>query len=147
MLLQLRRPLRIVTAYVCACLAAGLLLSVIVVAKLPEASIREVLPGIFGAALALARIAGIVGLLPSIIAIAVFEWRGERRWSVQAAFAACLAAVACVVISGVLARPDFSDLVAVIGGGGLLGVASGSVYWAIAGRNRSDAAAAVSGSA
>jgi hypothetical protein len=151
MLLRLRKPLRIVTGYVCACLVAGCLLAGVIVAKLPEATVREIVPGLFGATVAMARVAGIVGLIPSALVIAIFEWRAERRWLVHAAYGAVLAAAAALIISDVLANPRISDMAIVIGGSVLLGAASATVYWWIAGRfagkGRSVSRSAVNGSA
>jgi hypothetical protein len=134
MLLRMRRPLRIATAYVGACLVSGLLLATIIVAKLPDTSAREVLPGLFGATIAMARVSGIVGLLPSIVVIAILEWRAERRWIIYAVFGAILAIAASFIVSDALAAPRLLDMAAVAGGAAALGIASASVYWWIAGR-------------
>jgi hypothetical protein len=134
MLLRLRRPLRIVTAYVGACLVSGLMLATLIVTKLSDASAREILPGLFGATIAMARISGIIGLVPSAIMIAILEWRAERRWIVYAVFGAILAIVASLIISDALAIPQVLSLLVTVGGSALLGIVSATVYWWIAGR-------------
>jgi hypothetical protein len=150
MLLRLRRPLRIVTAYVGACLVSGLMLAALIVTKLPDPSAREVVPNLFGATIAMARISGIIGLIPSAIMIAILEWRAERRWPIYATFGAILAIAASLIISDALVAPQVTNLFVTIFGSVLLGVVSATAYWWIAGRlagaDRSDKAS-ITGSA
>jgi hypothetical protein len=134
MLLRLRRPLRIATAYIGACLVSGLMLAALIVTKLPDTSAREILPGLFAATLAMARVSGIVSLLPSMIVIAILEWRAERRWIIYAAFGAILAIAASLIVSDALAARQSFDIAVVAGSAAVLGIASASVYWWIAGR-------------
>ncbi|TCR90079.1 hypothetical protein [Rhizobium sp. BK376] len=134
MLLRLRRPLRIVTAYVGACLVSGLMLAALIVTKLPDPSAREVVPNLFGATIAMARISGIIGLIPSAIMIAILEWRAERRWPIYATFGAILAIAASLIISDALVAPQVTNLFVTIFGSVLLGLVSATAYWWIAGR-------------
>jgi hypothetical protein len=135
LLLFLRRPLRIVTAYVCAAFTAGLMLAAVVVAQLPDHSMREVLPGLLGAGLALTRVAAIVGFIPAIVVIAVSEWRSERRWWAYSISTACFSTAAAAIISEALTMPiDALNAVVTLGGSAVLGAVSGWVYWRVAGR-------------
>src|ERR1700761_3676851 len=129
MLLRLRRPLRIATAYIGACLVSGLMLAVLIVTKLPDTSAREVLPGLLAATVAMAHVSGIVGLLPSAIAIVILEWRGGGRRGIYAAFGAILAIAASLIVSDALAARQCFDIAVVAGSAAVLGIASASVYW------------------
>jgi hypothetical protein len=119
----------------CSALVVGFVLAIVVVAQLPDHSVREVVPNMVGATLALARIAAIVAALPSLLAILICEWRSERRWWVYSAFSACLAAAASGVISGALAAPiDVLRALTAVCGCAAIGIAAGWVYWRLAGR-------------
>ena len=133
-MLGLRRPLRIVTGYVAACLVAGALLAAVIVALLPDKSPSEIVPAFFAATVAMARIAGIVALLPSVLVLGILEWRAERRWFIYAAFGAVLAAAAGIVISGAMAVGGAGNPLVIILGSALLGAVSLTAYWRIAGR-------------
>jgi F420-0:gamma-glutamyl ligase-like protein len=110
------------------------MLAALIVTKLPDASAREIVPGLFGATIAMARISGIIGLVPSAIMIAILEWRAERRWIVYAVFGAILAVAASLIISDALAAPQVLNLLVTTGGSALLGIVSATAYWWIAGR-------------
>lgn len=134
MLLGMRRPLRIATGYLCACIVAGIVLGAIVTAGVPGNTVREILPAFVATAIFMTRIVAIAGLIPSAVAIAIFEWRSERRWPAYAIFGALLAAVVSIVISVIPSEHSFPSAATIVGGSALLGLLAATVYWRIAGR-------------
>lgn len=133
MLLGMRRPLRIATGYLCACAVAGIILGAIVTARVPGNTVREILPVFLATTIFMTRIVAIAGLIPSAVAIAIFEWRGERRWGRYAIFGALLAAVVSIVISVIPAQSGLLSSATIICGSALLGLLAATVYWRIAG--------------
>lgn len=143
MLLWMRRPLRIVTGYVCACAVAGIVLGAIVTVRVPGETVREILPVFLAATVFMTRVVAIAGLIPSAIAVAIFEWKGYRRWRAYAAFGALLAAVVSIMISVVPSQPGLLRSATIVCGSALLGLLAATVYWRIAGRSAGKASPAL----
>ncbi|MEZ2129869.1 MULTISPECIES: hypothetical protein [unclassified Sinorhizobium] len=134
MLLSMRRPLRITTGYLCACAVTGIILGAIVTARVPGNTLREILPVFLATAIFMTRIVAIASLIPSAVAIAIFEWRSERRWGPYAIFGALLSAAVSIVISVIPSQPGLLPSAAIVCGSALLGLLAATIYWGIAGR-------------
>lgn len=130
MLLGLRRPLRLLWGYVGACVMMGFVLACVAAWTMPGTAAPE----LFALTIALTKLAMIVSILPSLVVIAIFEWRGMRRWYAYAIYGALLSAVASVLISGAVERPQTLNLITIFVCFAFLGAASATVYWWIAGR-------------
>ena len=130
MLQRARRPLRLVWGYVGACIFMAFALACAAAWTMPGVAVPEV----FVMTAWLTRLVFIVGILPSVIAIAIFEWRSVRRWSAYVIFGALFSAIAAIIISGGLENPKAVDLATVAIDFALLGAASATIYWWIAGR-------------
>jgi hypothetical protein len=130
MLLRLRRPLRLLWGYIAACLLMGFFLACATAWTMPGIGMPEV----FVMTTYFCKVAVIISLLPSLVVIAVFEWRSVRRWTGYAIFGALLSAIAAVFISGGMDHPQAGNLVTVIVCFAILGAACASIYWWIAGR-------------
>ncbi|MBN8951842.1 MULTISPECIES: hypothetical protein [unclassified Rhizobium] len=130
MLLGLRKPIRLVWGYVAACALMGFVLACVAAWTVPETAAPE----LFVLTIALTKVAMIVSILPSLVVIPILEWRGMRRWYGYAIFGAILSAVASILISGGIERPQTLNLITVAVCFAFLGAASATVYWWIAGR-------------
>ncbi|HEX8048990.1 hypothetical protein [Rhizobium sp.] len=132
MLLGLRRPLRLLWGYLGACVMMGFVLACACTRVFPDMAAPE----LFALTIALTKLAMTVSILPSLVVISVFEWRGVRRWYGYAIFGSLLSAVASVLISGIVERPQPLNLVTItiVVCFACLGAASATVYWWIAGR-------------
>lgn len=76
MLLGLRRPLRLLWGYLGACVLMGFVLASVAAWTMPGMAAPE----LFALTVALTKLAMIVSILPSLVVIPLFEWRGMRRW-------------------------------------------------------------------
>ncbi|MEZ2223038.1 hypothetical protein [Rhizobium sp. RCC_161_2] len=130
MLLRLRRPLRLLWGYLGACVMMGFVLACVGAWTMPGTAAPE----LFALTVALTKLVMIVSILPSLIVIPVFEWRGMHRWYGYAIYGATLSAVASVLISGSVERPQTLNLITIVVCFAFLGAASATVYWWIAGR-------------
>jgi hypothetical protein len=130
MLLGLRKPIRLLWGYVAACALMGFVLACVAAWTVPETAAPE----LFVLTVALTKVAMIVSILPSLVVIPILEWRGMRRWYGYAIFGATLSAVASVLISGGMERPQTLNLITIAVCFAFLGAASATVYWWIAGR-------------
>ena len=130
MLLGLRKPIRLLWGYVAACALMGFVLACVAAWTMPETAAPE----LFVLTIALTKVAMIVSILPSLVVIPILEWRGMRRWYGYAIFGATLSAVASVLISGGMERPQTLNLITIAVCFAFLGAASATVYWWIAGR-------------
>ncbi|MBB3426873.1 MULTISPECIES: hypothetical protein [Rhizobium] len=130
MLLGLRKPIRLLWGYVAACALMGFVLACVAAWTVPETAAPE----LFVLTIALTKVAMIVSILPSLVVIPILEWRGMRRWYGYAIFGATLSAVASVLISGGMERPQTLNLITIAVCFAFLGAASATVYWWIAGR-------------
>ncbi len=130
MLLGLRKPMRLLWGYLAACALMGFVLACAAVWTVPETAAPE----LFVLTIALTKVAMVVSILPSLVVIPILEWRGMRRWYGYAIFGATLSAVASVLISGGMERPQTLNLITVAVCFAFLGMASATVYWWIAGR-------------
>ncbi|MBB3385890.1 hypothetical protein ACK83U_14505 [Rhizobium sp. WW22] len=130
MLLGLRKPIRLLWGYVAACALMGFVLACVAAWTVPETAAPE----LFVMTIALTKVAMIVSILPSLVVIPILEWRGMRRWYGYAIFGATLSAVASVLISGGMERPQTLNLITIAVCFAFLGAASATVYWWIAGR-------------
>ncbi|MBB4241062.1 MULTISPECIES: hypothetical protein [Rhizobium] len=130
MLLGLRKPIRLLWGYVAACALMGFVLACVAAWTVPETAAPE----LFVLTIALTKVAMIVSILPSLVVIPILEWRGMRRWYGYAIFGATLSAVASVLISGGMERPQTLNLITIFVCFAFLGAASATVYWWIAGR-------------
>lgn len=130
MLLGLRKPIRLLWGYVAACALMGFVLACVAAWTVPETAAPE----LFVLTIALTKVAMIVSILPSLVVIPILEWRGMRRWYGYAIFGATLSAVASVLISGGIERPQTLNLITIAVCFAFLGAASATVYWWIAGR-------------
>lgn len=130
MLLGLRKPIRLLWGYLAACALMGFVLACAAVWTVPETAAPE----LFVLTIALTKVAMVVSILPSLVVIPILEWRGMRQWYGYAIFGATLSAVASVLISGGMERPQTLNLITVAVCFAFLGMASATVYWWIAGR-------------
>ncbi|MEF0943281.1 hypothetical protein [Rhizobium sp. BR 362] len=130
MLLGLRRPMRLLWGYLGACVLMGFVLACVAAWTMPGTAAPE----LFVLTVALTKLAMIVSVLPSLVVIAIFEWRGMRRWYGYAIYGAILSASASVLISGGVERPQTLNLITIVVCFAFLGIASATVYWWIAGR-------------
>jgi hypothetical protein len=130
MLLGLRKPIRLLWGYVAACALMGFVLACVAAWTVPETAAPE----LFVLTIALTKVAMIVSILPSLVVIPILEWRRMRRWYGYAIFGATLSAVAFVLISGGMERPQTLNLITIAVCFAFLGAASATVYWWIAGR-------------
>jgi len=130
MLVRLRRPIRLLWGYLAACALMGFVLACVAAWTMPETAAPEV----FALTIALTKLAMIVSVLPSIVVIPILEWLGMRRWYGYAIYGAVLSAVASVLISGGIERPQPLNLITIAICFAFLGAASATVYWWIAGR-------------
>lgn len=130
MLLGLRRPLRLLWGYLGACVMMGFVFACVAAWTMPGTGAPE----LFALTVALTKLAMIVSILPSLVVIPLFEWRGMRRWYGYAVYGGSLSAAASVLISGSLGKPQALNLITVVVCFALLGAASATVYWWIAGR-------------
>ncbi|QND48642.1 hypothetical protein HB780_23990 [Rhizobium lusitanum] len=130
MLLVLRRPIRLLWGYLGACVMMGFVLACVAAWTMPGTGGPELI----ALTIALTKLAMIVSILPSLVVIPVFEWRGMRRWYGYAVYGALLSAVASVLISGSAERPQPFNLITVVICFAFLGATSATVYWWIAGR-------------
>ncbi|AGB72767.1 hypothetical protein RTCIAT899_CH17020 [Rhizobium tropici CIAT 899] len=108
----------------------GFVLACVAAWTVPETAAPE----LFVLTIALTKVAMIVSILPSLVVIPILEWRGMRRWYGYAIFGATLSAVASVLISGGMERPQTLNLITIFVCFAFLGAASATVYWWIAGR-------------
>jgi hypothetical protein len=127
MFLGLRRPLRLLWGYLGACVMMGFVLACVAACTMPGTGAPE----LFALTIALTKLAMTVSILPSLVVISVFEWRGMHRWYGYAIFGGLLSAVASVLISGIVERPQPITIVVCFA---FLGAAGATVYWWIAGR-------------
>lgn len=130
MLVGLRKPIRLLWGYVAACALMGFVLACVAVWTVPEPAAPE----LFVLTIALTKLAMIVSILPSLVVIPILEWRGMRRWYGYAIYGAVLSAVASILISGSVERPQTLNLITIAVCFAFLGAASATVYWWIAGR-------------
>ncbi|MBM7048920.1 MULTISPECIES: hypothetical protein [Rhizobium] len=130
MLVGLRKPIRLLWGYVAACALMGFVLACVAAWTVPETAAPE----LFVLTVALTKLAMIVSILPSLIVIPILEWRGMRRWYGYAIYGAVLSAVASILISGGVERPQTLNLITIAVCFSFLGAASATVYWWIAGR-------------
>lgn len=130
MLVGLRKPIRLLWGYVAACALMGFVLACVAAWTVPETAAPE----LFVLTVALTKLAMIVSILPSLIVIPILEWRGMRRWYGYAIYGAALSAVASILISGGVEKPQTLNLIAIAVCFAFLGAASATVYWWIAGR-------------
>ncbi len=130
MLLGLRRPLRLLWGYLGACVMMGFVLACVSAWTMPGMAAPELL----ALTVALTKLAMIVSILPSLVVIPVFEWRGMRRWYGYGIYGALLSAAASVLISGSVERPQTLNLITIVVCFAFLGAASATIYWWIAGR-------------
>ncbi|NKJ06187.1 hypothetical protein [Rhizobium sp. SG741] len=130
MLVGLRKPIRLLWGYVAACALMGFVLACVAAWTVPETAAPE----LFVLTIALTKLAMIVSILPSLIVIPILEWRGMRRWYGYAIYGAVLSAVASILISGGVEKPQTLNLITIAVCFAFLGAASATVYWWIAGR-------------
>ncbi|NKJ38289.1 hypothetical protein [Rhizobium sp. SG570] len=130
MLVGLRKPIRLLWGYVAACALMGFVLACVAAWTVPETAPPE----LFVLTIALTKLAMIVSILPSLIVIPILEWRGMRRWYGYAIYGAVLSAVASILISGGVEKPQTLNLITIAVCFAFLGAASATVYWWIAGR-------------
>ncbi|MDK4739697.1 hypothetical protein QA648_15230 [Rhizobium sp. CB3171] len=130
MLLGLRRPMRLLWGYLGACVLMGFVLACVAAWTMPGTAAPE----LFALTVMLTKLAMIVSILPSLVVIAIFEWRGMRRWYGYAIYGALLSASASVLISGSVERPQTLNLITIVVCFAFLGAVSATVYWWIAGR-------------
>ena len=130
MLLGLRKPIRLLWGYVAACALMGFVLACVAAWTVPETAAPE----LFVLTIALTKLAMIVSILPSLIVIPILEWRGMRRWYGYAIYGAVLSAVASILISGGVEKPQTLNLITIAVCFAFLGAVSATVYWWIAGR-------------
>ncbi|KAA1179411.1 hypothetical protein FP026_17735 [Rhizobium tropici] len=130
MLLGLRKPIRLLWGYVAACVLMGFVLACAAVWTVPETAAPE----LFVLTVGLTKVAMIVSILPSLVVIPILEWRRVRRWYGYAIYGASLSAVASILISGGVERPQTLNLITIAVCFAFLGMASATVYWWIAGR-------------
>ena len=131
MLLGLRKPIRLLWGYLAACALMGFVLACVAAYTLPGAGVPE----LFALTVEMTKAAMIVSILPSLVVIPIMEWRGMRRWYGYAIFGATLSAVASILISGGVERPQTLNLITVAVCFAFLGAACATVYWLIAGRH------------
>ncbi|SCB15003.1 hypothetical protein [Rhizobium lusitanum] len=130
MLVGLRKPIRLLWGYVAACALMGFVLACVAAWTVPETAAPE----LFVLTIALTKLAMIVSIVPSLIVIPILEWRGMRRWYGYAIYGAVLSAVASILISGGVEKPQTLNLITIAVCFAFLGAASATVYWWIAGR-------------
>ncbi|AYG67683.1 MULTISPECIES: hypothetical protein [unclassified Rhizobium] len=130
MLLGLRKPIRLLWGYLAACVLMGFVLACAAAWTVPETAAPE----LFVLTVALTKVALIVSILPSLVVIPILEWRRVRRWYGYAIYGAILSAVASILISGGVERPQTLNLITIAVCFAFLGTASATVYWWIAGR-------------
>ncbi|MGG6894059.1 MULTISPECIES: hypothetical protein [Rhizobium] len=130
MLVGLRKPIRLLWGYVAACAMMGFVLACVAAWTMPDTAAPE----LFALTIALTKLAMIVSILPSIVIILILEWLGMRRWYGYAIYGAVLSAVASILISGSVERPQTLNLITIVVCFAFLGAVSATVYWWIAGR-------------
>ncbi|GAC1044011.1 hypothetical protein [Rhizobium sp. No.120] len=131
MLLGLRKPIRLLWGYLAACALMGFVLACVAAYTLPGTGVPE----LFALTIEMTKAAMIVSFLPSLVVIPIMEWRGMRRWYGYAIFGATLSAVASILISGGVERPQALNLITIAVCFAFLGAACATVYWLIAGRH------------
>ncbi|MGY5779874.1 hypothetical protein [Rhizobium sp. LEGMi135b] len=131
MLLGLRKPIRLLWGYLAACALMGFVLACVAAYTLPGSGAPE----LFVLTIEMTKAAMIVSILPSLVVIPIMEWRGVRRWFGYAIYGAVLSAVASILISGSMEKPQTLNLITIAVCFAFLGAACATVYWLIAGRH------------